>query len=205
MEEIRLIWLAVLTVKKQQEAVLCSLEAADREKAGRFLREEDRFCSLGGSWLIRQYVGPSAVIRIGSRGKPLAASGWFNLSHSGGWIGLALAREPVGLDIQQVLLPDPALEAFCLREEEKTLLAGNPASVSFTDLFASKEALTKAEGSGLPDDLPSVPALPLDEAVFWQGKTYYRKHIRRGDCAVSLCLQNSDFTLREEEIDEIRE
>ena len=197
METVRLIRLHTDVVRRDREAALACCSEADRMKIRRFLREQDRLLALAGIWLIRRFVGPPEIIRRRPGGKPLTDRICFNLSHSGEQAALALARLPVGLDIEKELPPDPDLQDFCLSEAERRSGAG------LTALFTSKEALVKAEGSGLPDDLASVPALPLNGTVRWQGKLYYRQNFRREAYEISLCLQDCSFILQEEYIHEI--
>ncbi len=192
METVRLIWLGTDVVRRDLNTALACCSEGDLRQVRRFVQEEDRLLSLAGIWLIRHFVGPAEAISFGPGGKPLADHVCFNLSHSGRMAALALADRPVGLDIEKEIPPDPDLAAFCLSRAEQQSGAG------LTALFTSKEALAKADGSGLPDDLSSVPALPLDGDVFWRGRSYHRNHFRRGTYELSICLEDSSFSLREE-------
>ena len=198
MKTIRLIWLSAETVRRSrlQAEAFCGEEAC--RKAARFVREMDQLLSLSGAYLIRRFVGPPEAIRISPEGKPLAENICFNLSHSGDMAALALADVPVGLDLEQENAQgdgtEEELRAFCLSAEEQA--SGLP----FLDLFVAKEALVKAVGCGLPDDITSVPALPVNGRLSYEGQLVYRKSIIRGNRHVSLCLINHDFSIREERI-----
>ena len=201
MKSVRLIWLSADTVQAYRAKAEALCEPEDIRKAACFVKEEDQLLSLGGSYLIRRFVGPSALIYKGPKGKPLSDHIYFNLSHSADRIALALADEPVGLDLEKEPLEktefEEELRAFCLSEEEQA------SGRSLWELFVSKEALVKAIGSGLPDDIPQVPALPLNGELFWEGQHVYRKQLKRGQYLVSLCLINHDFTIQEETVDAI--
>ena len=198
MKTVRLIWLPSDVMRRDCEQAGRLLEEADLERAARQLRGEDRLLSLSAAWLLRRFVGPgSAVVRT-EKGKPLAAGCFFNLSHTDGLTGLALADTPVGLDIEKTAAAEEAdLRAFCLSRKEQESGEG------FLSLFTAKEALVKAEGSGLPDDIRSVSALPVTGSVRWHDKNYFRRRVLRPGYVISLCAEGEIFFVSEEQIDEI--
>ncbi len=108
----------------------------------------------------------------GAFGKPrLAGAGVdgpleFNLSHSGGIIALAVARDGVGVDIEAVR-PLPELDAMAARSlaatEHREWTAAPPERRLdvFHRLWTRKEACLKAAGTGLVANLADVCATPL--------------------------------------------
>ncbi len=93
----------------------------------------------------------------------------FNLSHSGGYVGLALSHErPVGLDLEHHAMSDekPYLEMarrFFHPEETIFLTACSPGVElrhQFYRIWTKKEAYAKAQGSGLQIGLHSFHVLP---------------------------------------------
>lgn len=86
----------------------------------------------------------------------------FNVSHSQGQALIALARHPVGIDIEASTQPrlelDTLLELVCHRQEHGAL-AGLPLSARmdrFLQLWTQKEAYCKARGDGLQRHLPAI-------------------------------------------------
>jgi 4'-phosphopantetheinyl transferase len=83
----------------------------------------------------------------------------YNLSHAGGWIVLAIARLPVGADVEFV---DPEFPFQDILEdnfsEEEVDYIGTLPERFFT-LWTRKEAILKATGQGLGDHLKITPAL----------------------------------------------
>ena len=97
----------------------------------------------------------TVTFREGSHGKPLYAgdeSIWFNITHSGDWVGCAVAHRPIGLDIQRIRSVHPALPRRVLSPTEQEYLMHSPdvdRSSTFIRLWCLKESFLKAIGSGL--------------------------------------------------------
>ena len=73
---------------------------------------------------------------------------YFNVSHSGEYLAIAVSESPVGIDIQgQKLIKDGMFKKVVQLEE--TLLIGENRQKDFLRLWALKESFVKAEGKGL--------------------------------------------------------
>jgi len=85
----------------------------------------------------------------------------YNISHSGDWILLAISDQAIGADTEQIIkdyhfqdvLPDNFSEA------ETSFINQTKSVERFFTLWTRKEALTKATGKGLDDDLKYIPSL----------------------------------------------
>ncbi|MGK2934652.1 MAG: 4'-phosphopantetheinyl transferase family protein [Gemmatimonadaceae bacterium] len=111
--------------------------------------------------LLAAYTGTPAgelTFSRGVHGKPMLASPAsaleFNVSHSGDWGVIALARVPVGVDVEQVRpgRHSPALEKRFLTAGERALLrrrAVPDGEAAFFVVWCRKEAYLKATGFGL--------------------------------------------------------
>ncbi len=148
------------------------LDEAERARLAAYRRAADRDRFLVGCALAKTVI----AARTGSRperisfdrtcrgcgrphGKPVVAGGGpeFSVAHSGALIAVAVARDPVGVDVEQLggrarpLDPD-ALARLVLAESERAALAEvDPAARAraFLVAWARKEAVTKATGDGL--------------------------------------------------------
>jgi 4'-phosphopantetheinyl transferase len=121
---------------------------------------------LLGSYLNRP--GKDVILQRSERGKPgldpsLAESGLdFNLSHSGNWLAIALAREiSVGVDIEvnRVMRRPVDLANRFFHSSEADWLAEleePERSRRFLTQWTAREALVKAAGTGLADVLPDI-------------------------------------------------
>jgi 4'-phosphopantetheinyl transferase len=81
----------------------------------------------------------------------------FSVSHTAGWIAVAVARAPIGIDIEQ-MVPDCAWQDIaetCFHPSEREALQGMPgraAREAFFCIWTRKEAYVKAIGSALDTD-----------------------------------------------------
>ncbi len=160
----------------------------DEEKtiAQRFRFDDDRIrFSVGRQslrLLLSRYlsVQPMDVILSGDKNqKPFIISPssriHFNISHSGGWILIAVATEELGIDIEMAdedfSYGEILFEHFNLEEENFIAKATNPAQAFFY-LWTRKEALTKAWGTGLQENLKTVNVLDPGPWTDTQKKTW---------------------------------
>ena len=82
-------------------------------------------------------------------GKPFFAGEnmpFFNLSHSGSFVGCGLHREEIGLDIQKLTPAKPFLvQRVCTDEEQASVKS----DLNFCRIWAMKESVGKLTGKGL--------------------------------------------------------
>ena len=149
------------------------LDETERRRWAAYRRPEDRErflvgCALAKAALAR-YTGRSpADVRFDRtcaacgepHGKPVIAGGGpgHSVAHSGDLIAVAVARAPVGVDVEQAegrrhLHGDAeALGRLVLSEAEQAALAAVPAdgrARAFLVAWTRKEAVTKATGDGM--------------------------------------------------------
>ncbi|GAB3937234.1 4'-phosphopantetheinyl transferase family protein [Mucilaginibacter myungsuensis] len=143
----------------------------EKTKAERFHREADRQRYVIQHGLLRKLLGDQLGIsgdeltfNFGPNKKPYLSGHdiYFNLSNSDGEFLIAIAQEEMGLDIE-IIKPnfnyqDIAQNYFGKDEIAFIDRSDDPAKAFFL-LWTRKEALLKACGMGIDDDLPQVPAL----------------------------------------------
>jgi 4'-phosphopantetheinyl transferase len=145
-------------------ALLSPDEAA---RAARFVKPELGRAFTVGRGRMRQILG----VEIGKRpdelvfatvanGKPVLDGGpQFNLTHSGGWAGLAVSHAAdIGLDLETWRPVEQGVaERFFSRREAANIraLSGNDWRDAFFRVWTRKEAVIKALGTGLSHDLGS--------------------------------------------------
>lgn len=108
-------------------------------------------------------------------GKPyfIQPAGWyFSLSHSDEYAACALAREPVGVDIQKIRPVDAGVARRCFSEEEQQRLRlARAPEEEMIRIWTLKEAVVKASGLGLRQDLRCVNA-SVGRYRTWQIEDY---------------------------------
>lgn len=123
---------------------------------------------------------PGKAVRIvrdghgkpGLAGRPGSRGLTFNLSHSGGWLAVAVAREPieVGVDIETERCLSRSLDLarrFYPTAEAEWLAGCEEPELSrcFIECWTAREALVKATGSGLAGVLGQIVLDPASRAV----------------------------------------
>ena len=152
------------------QRALAAVPAHRRQKALQLRFDSDRRLSLAAALLFRQLLEelglpePTQPPETGPRGKPFYSSLprlHYNLSHSGSIAMCALARVPLGCDIQEhrALRQDLA-DRFFSHAEAAALRSAKTDRVSLQyRIWALKESYIKATGEGLYRSLDSFSIL----------------------------------------------
>ncbi|MCC4265360.1 4'-phosphopantetheinyl transferase superfamily protein [Oceanimonas baumannii] len=96
------------------------------------------------------------------KGKPELASGAlsFNLSHSGSLLALAISSDTVGVDVESRVLAPERIARLARRylttEEQQWLAQSQRPGHDFQQLWTIKEAVLKADGGGIANNLHQV-------------------------------------------------
>lgn len=180
MENARILFLTTTEIKTNEERLFHFLSPERAQQARSYAQEKDRLLSLGAGYFLRKYI--HAPLRKNPFGKLEAEGQFFSLSHSGDKVAFLLSPCPCGVDIEtrEKLLPGlkeyafSKEEALDLKTERELLLA-----------WTRKEALAKAEGSGL--STTPLPRIPSKEGeVEYKGKRYQVLSLEYG--LLSCCL-----------------
>ncbi len=159
-----------------------TLSASEDARAQRFARATDLQYWVASRVHLRQILGwltgqpPAAVsIEYDARGKPhlkphaSARSIEFSVSHSGVFGMVAVdSAQSVGVDIEMVAtrwsVVEELLDSTMAPGERAWVLASPDPTTAFARLWTRKEAVVKATGTGLLDDMRDVVVLgPSDQ------------------------------------------
>ena len=144
------------------------LSADEQARADRYRQEDDVARFVAGRGALRRILGErtrlnprTLVFAEGDGRKPALAdhpSVHFNLSHSGDFVLIALAAEPVGVDIEAMRdIDHRALATMNFHPDEIAAMdAQADPRASFFQIWANKEAFLKAIGVGLTDQLTAI-------------------------------------------------
>jgi 4'-phosphopantetheinyl transferase len=152
---------------------LSLLTGPEKSLANQFRFEADKFRFAVGRqalrFLLSKYLGTKPLgidFDHRDRKKPViiypVTDIHFNISHSGEWVLIGISRKELGIDIEKM---DPVFQYGDLLEEhfsevEKSFISGAANSLAaFYYLWTRKEALTKAWGTGLQENLKKVSVL----------------------------------------------
>lgn len=176
--------------------LLKNINEKQKEKALRFKNEKDQIRSMISSYLMNSLSKEELLFN--EMGKPFYKNGpFFNVSHSGKFVIMAVSNKEIGVDIEENNNSDmsPLIKIF--NEAEVKLIKEH---ADFYYLWCAKESLIKCMGSSI-NKIKEVPSLPLNGLKTFKGKDYqcqtfiYEKHI------VSITREgNEEFTVKIENV-----
>ncbi len=153
---------------KSRKELLSLLPESLVLKIERFKRIDDEQRSLLGEVLSRIVICTKTGIKTqdltiikSDKGKPELQNFpgfYFNVSHSGEWVVLAIANAQVGIDIEKIKKPVYRIaERYFSQTELENLnkLSGSSKQAYFFDLWTLKESYLKMLGKGLTKSLGS--------------------------------------------------
>lgn len=163
------VWRASLRQQKAAwDEYFQELLPEEKQRALRFFQPDDRNRFLLGRKMLRTIIGQASQVppetvafKTGASGKPFFVSGderplYFNLSHAGDWVVATIGLPETGVDVEAInaAIGFDELAAACFSPEEQRALqnASNPLQ-TFYVFWTRKEALLKATGIGLIDEL----------------------------------------------------
>ncbi len=185
------------------------LSEIELERCKRFVFDRDRNTYIIAHGLLREKLGrqigqdaKNVNIAIGDNGKPMLESGdvFFNLSHSNQWVAMAFSYDSeLGVDVEstspvrnwQEIVPNYFSDA------EKWYIDNCSEAqqyIAFLKCWTRKEAVLKAKGTGLTEQLKKIETrLEYDECEiqFLSDQGYVTMHVktsctRQYVCSVAL-------------------
>lgn len=173
----------------------------DRQRAARFRQPGDRHNFVLGRTMVHQLVGARddstpRAFSVGAHGKPfLPGAPAYNLSHSGRWVACAVSQcEPIGIDVETFahLRNYHDLIATITHQTERHFIEQAPSDsrlALFKRCWTRKEAVLKATGRGLSDDLQSIDVrLDRNEAVLDHPEPLRLMHLLVDEEQVTIAL-----------------
>lgn len=133
--------------------------------------------------------------------KPLSKNIFFNISHSGDIVVIALCESSdIGVDIEYKSDAEgTSVRNYICSPDELEFIKDDE---DFYKVWTSKESLLKCVGSGLVNELKKVNALPIDGKKEYCGKTFYSHYVSyMEDYSISVTIK-SEFDFKIELIEE---
>ena len=164
--------------KKHFRFLLENVSVGQKEKALRYANEIDQIRSLLSSYLKNQLSREELLKN--ENGKPYFANGpYFNISHSGKYVLMAVSTAEIGVDIEEIKNKDMSSLIRIFNEAEAKMIKEHS---DFYYLWCAKESLIKCMGLTV-GKVREIPGLPLNGLKTYKGKDYqcksfiYDKHI----------------------------
>lgn len=143
-----------------------------REEALRYKHLFGQFACLKSYVMLREMLEqrglthPFRFVR-NEHGKPFLADHpeiHFNISHCKSGIAVAVADQPVGIDIESYREVSDSLVRYTMNEEEQCIIKESDDPIrTFTEYWTKKEAVFKLRGTGITHDLHDL--LKGDEKI----------------------------------------
>lgn len=164
--------------KKYFRFLLENVSVGQKEKALRYANEIDQIRSLLSSYLKNQLSREELLKN--ENGKPYFNNGpYFNISHSGRYVLMAVSTSEIGVDIEEIKNKDMSALVRVFNEAEAKMIKEHS---DFYYLWCAKESLIKCMGLSV-GKVREIPSLPLNGLKTFKGKDYqcksfiYDKHI----------------------------
>ena len=164
--------------KKHFRFLLENVSVGQKEKALRYANEIDQIRSLLSSYLKNQLSREELLKN--ENGKPYFLNGpYFNISHSGRYVLMAVSTAEIGVDIEEIKNKDMSSLVRIFNEAEAKMIKEHS---DFYYLWCAKESLIKCMGLSV-GKVREIPGLPLNGLKTYKGKDYecksfiYDKHI----------------------------
>jgi len=132
------------------------VSAQRREQALRYKHTFGQFCCLKSWLMLKERLENEGIRELGDfqhneHGKPFLQQGpYFSISHCKEGIAVAVDDQPIGIDIESIRRADKDLIERTMNAEEQAQIAESAEpDRAFTRLWTQKEAIVKAQGTGI--------------------------------------------------------
>ncbi len=160
------------------------------------LSSESQKTSLGAGLLIKAFVGD--ITSYNEYGKPLSVETYFNVSHSGKYVVLTTANEPVGVDIQIMQRGRNKIASrFFSVDECIQIDQSHDPDKTFTQIWSLKEAFLKCIGTGIGQHFRDFSILlnggniKVEQDI--TDNIYYFKEYNITGYQLAVCCENNYF------------
>lgn len=162
-----------LNFEGQEEMLLSVLSEREKLRSFNYHKKNDSLRFLTGRAMLRKLLGkllnihPSQlIIEQGDNKKPVLkfpqSKLHFNVSHAKNKVLIAVDRHPIGVDIESAenAFNGPVIGKKVLSTQEQfSIIQSENQRREFCLLWTRKEALVKAIGKGIDDDIANIPSL----------------------------------------------
>ena len=184
---------------KKKRFLLENVSLGQKEKALRFANEIDQIRSLLSSHL--KNLLSREELQKNEYGKPYFDNGpFFNISHSGKYVLMAVSTSEIGVDIEEMKNKDMSALVRIFNEAEAKMIKEHS---DFYYLWCAKESLIKCMGLSV-SKVREIPGLPLNGLKTFKGKDYQCKSFIYDKHIVSITREgNDEFEIETKKVDKL--
>ena len=184
---------------KKKRFLLENVSVGQKEKALRFANEIDQIRSLLSSYL--KNLLSREELQKNEYGKPYFDNGpFFNISHSGKYVLMAVSTSEIGVDIEEMKNKDMSALVRIFNEAEAKMIKEHS---DFYYLWCAKESLIKCMGLSV-SKVREIPGLPLNGLKTFKGKDYQCKSFIYDKHIVSITREgNDEFEIETKKVDKL--
>lgn len=199
MEIVKLYVIDIELAYRHKKTLLESVSEVQKTKALKFKNEPDQIRSLASSYLMNKLS--KEPLQFNDMGKPFYQNGpYFNVSHSGQYIVMAVSNKEVGVDIEENNDKDMSALIRIFNEAEAKMIKEH---ADFYYLWCAKESLIKCIGSSV-SKIKEVPALPFNGVKSFKGQDYYCKTFIEDKHIISITrVGNEPFDIKIEKVNQL--
>jgi len=173
-------------------------------KANRFLKIKDAECYIVTRHALRSILAHFVLVppeeiqfHFSTYKKPKVDGIEFNISHSGNFVIIAMSSAPIGIDIEfinQTFDFDPLMKTIFNEEESSLINKKADKLLRSYIIWTRKEAVLKASGEGLTDDLTKLNVI---ESIISRCDTDFevKSLLLDKNYIISLATELSDSTI----------
>ena len=155
-------------------------------KCKRYKTEQGYKEHVSSLYLKKRFIGE---FEISKTGKPISNNAYFNISHSGEYVVLAISNSDIGVDIEHVKETKDDIKKYISSNEEYEYIKSD---LNFFEVWTSKESISKAVGCGITNNVKAIPALPLVGVKHYLNKDFYSKMIYKDDYVISITKETKN-------------
>ena len=132
--------------EQEVQRLLPLVSVQRREQALKYKHVLGQFCCLKSWLMLYEEIKELGDFLYNEHGKPYLENGpFFSISHCKEGIAVAIDDQPIGIDIEHIRHADKDLIDRVMNEEERVGMDDR----KFTRLWTQKEAIVKAQGTGI--------------------------------------------------------
>ena len=197
MEIVKLLIADINLADTYHHFLMKSLTEEQKQRALRFKNEKDQMRCLLSSYLMSQLS--KEELQRNETGKPFYPNGpFFNISHSGKYIIMAVANQEVGVDIEEDIEKNMDILLKIFNEAESKMIKEH---ADFYYLWCAKESLIKCFGGSI-SQIKEVPSLPLNGLKTFKGKDYQSQTFLFDKHIISITNEgNEPFEIKIEKVE----